>query len=43
VSFTGSIQTGAQLAQACANHGIKFQLEMGGKNPLVILDDANLD
>jgi alpha-ketoglutaric semialdehyde dehydrogenase len=43
VSFTGSVQTGAQIAQACAKQGIKFQLEMGGKNPLVILDDANLE
>ena len=43
VSFTGSVQTGAQVAQACAKRGIKFQLEMGGKNPLVILDDANLE
>ena len=43
VSFTGSVATGAQVAQACAGRGIKFQLEMGGKNPLVVLDDANLD
>ena len=43
VSFTGSITTGAKVAQACARRGAKFQLEMGGKNPLVILDDANLE
>lgn len=43
VSFTGSVQTGSLVAQACAARGAKFQLEMGGKNPLVVLDDANLD
>ncbi len=43
ISFTGSVQTGAKVAQACAAHGARFQLEMGGKNPLVILNDANLD
>ncbi|RVU36586.1 aldehyde dehydrogenase family protein [Hwanghaeella grinnelliae] len=43
VSFTGSVQTGATVAQACAARGAKFQLEMGGKNPMIVLDDANLD
>jgi alpha-ketoglutaric semialdehyde dehydrogenase len=43
ISFTGSVGTGAKVAQACAARGAKFQLEMGGKNPLVILNDANLD
>ncbi len=43
VSFTGSVATGARVAQACATRGAKFQLEMGGKNPLVVLDDAHLD
>ena len=43
ISFTGSVETGAKVAQACAARGAKFQLEMGGKNPLVVLDDANLD
>lgn len=42
VSFTGSIATGKSIAQHCALHLKKFQLEMGGKNPLVILDDADL-
>lgn len=43
LTFTGSTGTGrAILAQASA-HGAKVQLEMGGKNPLVILDDADLD
>lgn len=43
VSFTGSVETGARVALACAARGAKFQLEMGGKNPLVVLDDADLD
>lgn len=43
VSFTGSVATGARVAEACAARGAKFQLEMGGKNPLVVLDDADLD
>mgnify|MGYP000874505091 CR=1 FL=1 len=43
ISFTGSVETGAKVAMACAARGAKFQLEMGGKNPLVVLADANLD
>ncbi len=43
ISFTGSVDTGAKVAMACAARGAKFQLEMGGKNPLVVLADANLD
>jgi aldehyde dehydrogenase (NAD+) len=46
VSFTGSDATGRRVATACiARPGAmaKFQLEMGGKNPLVVLDDADLD
>ncbi|MBB1634489.1 aldehyde dehydrogenase family protein [Cupriavidus sp. UME77] len=42
VSFTGSAATGMRVAQACAARMARFQLEMGGKNPLVILDDADL-
>ena len=43
ISFTGSIETGAKVALACSRRGAKYQLEMGGKNPLVVLDDANID
>jgi acyl-CoA reductase-like NAD-dependent aldehyde dehydrogenase len=43
ITFTGSIVTGRKVAQAALSHMAKFQLEMGGKNPLVVLDDANLD
>ena len=42
ISFTGSAATGRRVATACANAMRKFQLEMGGKNPLVVLDDADL-
>ncbi|MFP5481335.1 MAG: aldehyde dehydrogenase family protein [Alphaproteobacteria bacterium] len=42
VSFTGSVATGRRLAATCAGRFCKVQLEMGGKNPLVILDDADL-
>ena len=43
ISFTGSVETGGKVAMACAGRGAKFQLEMGGKNPLVVMADANLD
>ena len=43
VSFTGSVATGRQVAVDCAAHGKKVQLEMGGKNPMVVVDDADLD
>jgi aldehyde dehydrogenase (NAD+) len=43
ISFTGSVETGARIAEACAKRGAKFQLEMGGKNPLIVLADASLD
>ncbi len=43
ISFTGSSNTGKLIAQHCALHLKKFQLEMGGKNPLLILDDADLN
>ena len=42
VTFTGSVQTGTRVAAACAASLKKMQLEMGGKNPLVVLDDADL-
>jgi acyl-CoA reductase-like NAD-dependent aldehyde dehydrogenase len=42
ITFTGSVATGRKVAQACIERMAKFQLEMGGKNPLVVLDDADL-
>lgn len=43
VTFTGSQAVGSLVAQASIKHMRKLQLEMGGKNPLVVLDDADLD
>ena len=43
ISFTGSVGTGQKVAAACLSRMAKFQLEMGGKNPFVVLDDADLD
>ena len=42
VTFTGSVATGRRVAAACAGAMRKFQLEMGGKNPIVVLADADL-
>lgn len=42
VSFTGSQAVGQQLAGQLAGRLAKVQLEMGGKNPLIVLDDADL-
>ena len=42
ISFTGSVATGQRIAAGCAARLAKVQLEMGGKNPLVVLDDADL-
>ncbi|MES2264865.1 MAG: aldehyde dehydrogenase family protein [Pseudomonadota bacterium] len=42
ISFTGSVGTGARVAQAAIGRMAKVQIEMGGKNPLVVLDDADL-
>ncbi len=42
ITFTGSVKTGKRVAAACAQKLRKVQLEMGGKNPLVVLDDADL-
>ncbi|TMH29499.1 MAG: aldehyde dehydrogenase family protein [Betaproteobacteria bacterium] len=42
ISFTGSVATGHALAAKAIARMAKLQLEMGGKNPLVILDDADL-
>ena len=42
VSFTGSVDVGRRIALQCVQHGKKVQLEMGGKNPQVVLDDADL-
>ena len=43
LSFTGSVPSGRTIAAQGIGRMLKMQLEMGGKNPLVILDDADLD
>ncbi|WP_326537008.1 aldehyde dehydrogenase family protein [Pseudorhodoferax sp.] len=43
LSFTGSVATGHKVAQAAVPRLLRVQLEMGGKNPFVVLDDADLD
>ncbi|UCH47006.1 MAG: aldehyde dehydrogenase family protein [Betaproteobacteria bacterium] len=42
ITFTGSVETGRKVAASAVARMAKFQLEMGGKNPLVVLDDADL-
>jgi alpha-ketoglutaric semialdehyde dehydrogenase len=43
VSFTGSTATGRVIAQICAPDFKHYSLEMGGKNIILVMDDANLD
>ncbi|MCS7080304.1 MAG: aldehyde dehydrogenase family protein [Chloracidobacterium sp.] len=43
VSFTGSTQVGRLIAMQAADKGKKCSLEMGGKNAILIMDDANLE
>jgi len=43
LSFTGSTEVGRIVSQACAPTFKKCHLEMGGKNIIIVMDDANLD
>jgi len=43
ISFTGSNGVGLAINQLVAKRGARFQAEMGGKNPFVVLGDADLD
>jgi aldehyde dehydrogenase (NAD+) len=43
ISFTGSTETGLNVYASAARMGKKVSLEMGGKNAIIVLDDANLD
>jgi acyl-CoA reductase-like NAD-dependent aldehyde dehydrogenase len=43
ISFTGSTSTGRIIAQSCAPDFKHYSLEMGGKNIILVMDDANLD
>jgi len=43
VSFTGSTEIGIKLYEQVARRGAKVQCEMGGKNPVVVMDDCDMD
>ncbi len=43
VVFTGSVNAGRQVAASCAARGVRCSLELGGKDPAVVLADANID
>ncbi len=43
VSFTGSVPTGRKIAQAAIQNMARVQCEMGSKNPIVIMDNADMD
>jgi alpha-ketoglutaric semialdehyde dehydrogenase len=43
ISFTGSQSVGGKVAETAIRRQARIQLEMGGKNPLVVLDDADLE
>jgi acyl-CoA reductase-like NAD-dependent aldehyde dehydrogenase len=43
ISFTGSIATGRKIAEVAGRHLKKVALELGGKSPNIVFDDANLD
>ncbi|HEY8369872.1 MAG TPA: aldehyde dehydrogenase family protein [Thermodesulfobacteriota bacterium] len=43
VTFTGSTEVGRIVSIACAKNGKKCSLEMGGKNPIIVMDDADID
>ena len=43
VSFTGSTAVGRAVGEYCGNHLLKTTLLMGGKNVVIVMDDANLD
>ena len=43
VSFTGSTDTGSVIASSCARNMKQYSLEMGGKNAIIVMDDADLE
>jgi alpha-ketoglutaric semialdehyde dehydrogenase len=43
VSFTGSTKVGKMIARSASERLLKLQLELGGKNPQIVLEDADLD
>ena len=43
ISFTGSTATGAMIGETCGRMHKRLSLEMGGKNAMIVMDDADLD
>jgi len=43
ISFTGSVATGRKVAEACARRLVPCTLELGGKDPMIVCEDADLD
>jgi aldehyde dehydrogenase (NAD+) len=43
ISFTGSLEVGEEIKRAVCLRNVRIQLELGGKNPAVVLDDADMD
>jgi aldehyde dehydrogenase (NAD+) len=43
ISFTGSTETGSAIGQTCGRLNKPLSLEMGGKNPMIVMDDADLE
>lgn len=43
ISFTGSVRTGRKIAEACGRQLIPCTLELGGKDPMIVCDDADVE
>lgn len=43
ISFTGSSEVGGHIADVATRRNVKYQTEMGGKNPVIVADDADLN
>jgi aldehyde dehydrogenase (NAD+) len=43
ISFTGSVGVGGKVQQAAAEHSVPVTLELGGKSPQIVFDDADID
>ena len=43
VSFTGSLEVGREIGAYCGRYGKRLHLELGGKNAIIVMDDADLD
>jgi aldehyde dehydrogenase (NAD+) len=43
IGFTGSYEVGTSIAETCGRLNKPISLEMGGKNPMIVMDDADLD